>query len=122
MRDIYHLSSFGCVCYSLTCKQGLLAIVSKPHGAVGLALTKNPQLPLETSGQAIFRQIDQPLEDPAFWKVLPSTPFQAAGEAESVGTRQRLLWVTDGKDLCLLENQHTGWAESFIGQTEGTMF
>lgn len=87
--------------------------MSKSPRAVGLVLSKNPQLRLETSGRAISRQMDQPLEDPAFRKVLPSTPFQAAGEAESMGTRQHLLWV---------ENQHTGWAESFIGGMEGTMF
>lgn len=96
--------------------------MSKSPRAVSLVLSKNPQLCLETSGRATSRQMDQPFEDPAFRKVLPSTPFQAAGEAESVGTRQHLLWVTDGKDLCLLDNQHTGWAESFIGGMEGTMF
>lgn len=92
------------------CKQGQLTAMSKTHVAVGLVLIKIPQLHLETSGQAIFRQVNQPCEEPAFWKIqLPSTPSQAAVEAESVGTRQHLLWVTDSTDLCLLEeNQHTG--------------
>lgn len=43
-----------------------MAAMSNPHRAVGLVLTKTPQLHLETSGRAIFRQIDQLLEDPAF--------------------------------------------------------
>lgn len=126
MSTVYtHLASFG-VCASRRWEAGPLAAVSKPHGAVGLVPTKNPQLHLEATGRAICGQTDQPLEGPAFWKIRPppSTPGQAAVEAESVGTRQHLLWVTGGANLCLLENQQTGCTESFIAGVGvgGTMF